>query len=423
MKKFFYSLIFNILMISESFARGGGGGSGGGGGGGGGGSSGGSSSGSGGSGDWGIPLIIFGVIFLGVIGFAIASFIIGRAKRKKAIEESEKTIEKVSETDKMWDEELMRKRVEEVFYAFQKDWSDFNVDKMSKYLTENYHKRMVLEMNVLKNEKRQNLMENVQLSSTTIIGARDAVDNRLDNFTAEVKAMADDKLIDTETSLELYKDSSPWTEYWTFKKDKNQWKLDIIGQSTEDPSKKVPAIVDFSQKNNFYYDPDFGWLMMPNKGVIFSKSNFKTSDINNHVIGWYRDKIVEFYTFQATPGDDDSAGSPVFVVAQAILPINYKDILVKKKKLFNFSPKGLRKIELESVDFNKKFCLWADPQDSVSSFELLTPNFMEKIYALPFDTNIEVVGSFLYFYTKDVKKASYNKMLEILSWAFDEMKM
>ena len=185
----------------------------------------------------------------------------------------------------------------------------------------------------------------------------------------------------------------------------------------------MPAIVDFAKKNDFFYDPDFGWLMMPNKGVIFRKSNFKTSDINNHVIGYYRDKIVEFYTFQAFTGDNDSASSSVYVVAQAILPINYKNILIKKKRrLFNFKPKGLRKIELESVEFNKKFCLWAHSDDQVSSFELLTPNFMEKIYNLPFEVNIEIVGSFLYFYTKK-NNILYDQMLEILSWAFDDMKM
>lgn len=418
MKKIFYLITVHLISVSEVFARGGGGGSGGGGGGGGGGSSG-----SGGSDDWGISSIIFGVIFFGAIGFAIFSYFLKAKKRKESLEKAEEVVKEAGAKDKMWDEDAMKERVQEVFYDFQKHWSEFNVDAMAGYLTEDYRKRMVLEMNVLKNEKRQNLVEAPTVSSIEIINARDAVDNRLDKFTAEIKAGARDKLMDTETKSVLYEDNKPWTEYWTFEKEGNKWKLDIIRQSTEDPSKTVPEIVDFSEKNNFYFDPDFGWLMMPNKGVIFSKSNFQTSDINNHIIGWYRDKIVEFYTFQANPGDEDTPGSPTYLVAQAILPINYKDILVKKRKFLNLAPKGLRKIELESVDFNKKFCLFAAPEDQVSSFELLAPNFMEKIYTLPFDLNIEVVGSFLYFYTKDVKKVSYNQMLEILSWAFDEMKM
>jgi len=37
---------------------------------------------------------------------------------------------------------------------------------------------------------------------------------------------------------------------------------------------------------------------MPNKGVIFKNSNFKTSDINNHVIGMFQGKIVEFYSMR-----------------------------------------------------------------------------------------------------------------------------
>jgi hypothetical protein len=158
---------------------------------------------------------------------------------------------------------------------------------------------------------------------------------------------------------------------------------------------------------------------MPNKGVIFDQTNFKTSDINNHVIGYYRDKIVEFYTF--IPVKD---GRNNYVVAQVALPISYKDILLRRRrKFFNFSPSGLRRVHTESNDFERKFCLWAHREDQTTSFELLTPNFMEKVYDLPFELNIEVVGPFLYLYAKSRQDINYDQMLEILSWAFDEMKM
>jgi hypothetical protein len=88
----------------------------------------------------------------------------------------------------------------------------------------------------------------------------------------------------------------------------------------------------------------------------------------------------------------------------------------------NWAPRGLRPISLEWPDFNRKYFVCADPRDSVSSLELLTPNLMEKIQGLPFSLNIEVVGNVLYFYTLD-RRASYDQMLEIISWAFDEIKM
>jgi hypothetical protein len=110
------------------------------------------------------------------------------------------------------------------------------------------------------------------------------------------------------------------------------------------------------------------------------------------------------------------------VVAQAVIPKQYHDILVRRKRrFFNFGPRGLRRVQTESNDFEGRFCIWADPDDQVNSLELLTPNFMEKVYALPFELNIEVVGNFLYLYAKSRKDINYDQMLEILSWAFDEM--
>ena len=75
------------------------------------------------------------------------------------------------------------------------------------------------------------------------------------------------------------------------------WKLESISQATEEAALIDSDVHDFARLNNFYYDADFGWLMMPNKGVLFSKSNFAVSDINNHVIG-YTKKNVEFYTYR-----------------------------------------------------------------------------------------------------------------------------
>jgi len=383
--------ILNFCFIGQVLARGGGGGSGSGG--------------------------VGGLLYLPI---AIILAIIAWYKRKKKIEKAEGVIHTAEQYDTSWNEDALRRRVGEVFCNFQKAWSNFDVDSMKNDLTDNYHKRMVLELNVLNNQKRKNMVNNPTIMSIAMIEAIDETDNTKDSFTAEVKAKANDILIDTQTSRELYVDNEPFTEYWEFKKEGSTWKLDLIKQATEASELEEQTIIDFASRNNFFYDPDFGWLMMPNKGVIFRRSNFKVSDINNHVIGYYREKIVEFYTY--IPRKEESFIKEDYIIAQAILPINYKDILIRKKKLLNFGPCGLKRMFLESIEFNKKFCLWADSEDRVSSLELLTPNFMEKIYDLPFELNIEIVGSFLYFYTKD-RSVQYDQMLGILSWAFDEMKM
>jgi len=377
-----------------------------------------SSSSSGGSGDPLATLLMFGVFVVILIVFAALSPKRQPSKRRQADE----AVDKAAAEDPTWSASALRQRVDTVFYGFQKAWSELDTEAMKNLLTDDYFRRMVLELNVLKNQKRRNPMEEVILGRAYVVGLVDEKDDALDSFTVQIYAMAKDTLLDTETGKPLFVDTKSFTEYWVFRREGGQWKLDRIKQSTEEPSLTNPRIADFAARHGFYFDPDFGWLMMPNKGVIFRATNFGRSDINNHVIGYYRDKIVELYTYIP-----DVRRNPWiiknYVVAQAILPINYRDILVRKRSWpFNWAPRGLRPMSLESPDFNRRYFVCADPQDSVSSLELLSPNFMEKIHGLPFGLNIEVVGNVLYFYTLD-RRASYDQMLEIISWAFDEMKM
>jgi len=318
-------------------------------------------------------------------------------------------------------EKKLARRAREAFLSFQKSWSDFDLKSMQKITSAEYYKKMTLELHVLKNYARQNIMENVVIQSVFVLKAQDYTTG----FSAFVTASAKDSLVDTKDNKTLFNDTSTFSEIWTFVLVGKKYVLSGITQTTADAGKFDPGIAEFATSNGFYYDTDFGWLMMPNRGAIFGPAGFGNADINNHVIGYYapaktKEKIVEFYSYEPKAG----VGMQPFVVTQAILPRHYDDILVTEKSWYNFKPKakGLTKIETESVEFNKKFTVWAANQDKATSFELLATNFMERIYALDFEINIEVVDNVLYLYSPS-KNIAYNDMLEVLSWAFEEMKM
>lgn len=302
------------------------------------------------------------------------------------------------------------------FIDFQKAWSDFDLKQMEGLLDENYFKKMTLELSVLKNYERQNIMEEVQISRALIKES----DNNSKGFSVFFVASSKDRLVDQRENKDLFTDNSQFSEIWTFVKSNEKYLLSNIEQTTADSSKFSQGISNFAQKNNFYYDPDFGWLMMPTRGAIFGPAGFGNADINNHVIGYYKNKTIEFYSYEPKAG----AGMSPFTVAQVILPKRYQDILVTEKSWYSFKPKakGLVKVETESIDFNKKFAVWAADPDKATSFELLAPNFMEKIYALSFEVNIEVVDNVLYLYSPGLD-INYQDMLEVLDWAFEEMKM
>lgn len=421
-----YSLVLiSFILPLISFARAGGGGSSGGGGGhssGGSFSSGGSNSSTGGTCTGGflvctLPMLIF-LIFIIVI--FIVMYTISKKARAEKIAKTNSEITEAEIKDSVWNKEKLLQTAENTFLTFQKAWGEIDIKSMEVILEPEMYKRISLELSVLNNEKRRNPTVITKIHDITIVDVDDEIDNNLDSFSVQFRASADDKLIEEETKKILFRDRSIFEETWDFVRNNNNWQLKAIHQATEDINSLIPSISDFAQKNNFFYNPDFGWLMLPNKGVLFKDSKFGNTDINNHVIGYYRDKIVEFYTMTIWQGQNNHTD---YLIAQAILPIEYKDILIRRKHLLNFfGPSGLRKHEMESNEFIKEFDVYSDENDNISTFELLTPNFMENIMKLPFELTIEVVGNTLYLSTKD-NSADYDKMLEILSYAFDEMKM
>lgn len=404
--------MIDIILI---FARGGGGGSGGDGGAG---------------GILILPLIIGGIIVSWWI-------------RKKRIARAKLLQKRALIGDSTWTDEIIQKRVGDVFYAFQKDWSEFNIRNMQAYLTPRYFSHISTMLIALKQMHRLNALENIKLKSVTLFGVEDWEVDELDKFSVEVNASMEDKLIDESNGNQLYYENSGFSEIWHFERENGQWNLDSISQI--DRSGLVakfdpvidPTYLNFAQKNNLFYNADFGWLLLPLHGILFSQSRFGVSDINHHIIGVYHDVIIQLFQYLPVVKDEltlsdnfrhfyvSGATFVEYTVAHATLPKDYGNILVKRRStfgLFGFKPKNLTKISLEWQRFNKLYSLYASDIDRVNSFELLHPVFMEKMAALPFKLNMEIIGYDLYLYTTD-KKAEYQQMLSLLKDAFEEMKM
>src|SRR5206468_7966197 len=124
--------------------------------------------------------------------------------------------------------------------------------------------------------------------------------------------IAHDVLVDLTTSSELFVDDNPFTEVWHFTRDNDTWLLDKIGQvDTETAIEKgytsktdvqakaseASQMRAFAHRNHFFYNADFGWLLLPTQGELFTLANFGRSDINYHVIGTYHDVLVQFYQY------------------------------------------------------------------------------------------------------------------------------
>ncbi|MCC7289577.1 DUF3137 domain-containing protein [bacterium] len=359
------------------------------------------------------------VTFLGgVLGYVLEGAGV-HARVKTSTKQVVAKLQAAASKDTAWDEQKLRAMVQYVFDMYQADWSSFNLARMQTYTTPEYFAHMRLVLTALKAMGRQNDVQKPKLISQAIVDLTDDNNNQLDIFRVGISAQANDKLIDLlDNNKTIYTDSSSWSETWEFHRNGNGWLLANIYQSTASQDSRTTALTEFAQQNQFFYNEDFGWLLLPKRGQLFSEADFMRSDVNNHVIGLYRNVLVEFYSYRPAKGS-----SEYYVIAQAVLPKSYGNIVVRRKNgRWQGKIKGLNALSTEANAFNKMYDIFADNVEQVTAFELLHPLYMEKLIALQYEVNIEVVDNMLYLYSTDAGM-SYESMLELLKAAFAEMKM
>lgn len=327
-----------------------------------------------------------------------------------------------AKNDSAWQEDTLVAHVKDTFIKFQNDWSQLSYEPMKNYLTPSYYQHAALMVAALKQMGRRNSIVQPKIEDVTIVDLVDSQDNNQDQVIVGISASADDQLIDIATNTMLFEDTSSFTEYWRFRRSGNEWLLDGIQQASENKWKHNQALEDFASRHNYYFSLDWGWLLLPRRGQLFQKGKFGSSDINNHVIGIYNQYLLQIYTYNPNP---DDTSSDKYLIAQTNVPKNYGEIVVRRKKMLQpFGVHGLNKISMEWQDFNKKYEVFASNAEQVTAFELLHPAFMEKLEALPFEVNINVVDNVIYLYTKtNTDPQQYETMLTILQEAYKQMKL
>lgn len=343
----------------------------------------------------------------------------GKITQSKAVQSRLST---AAQSDSVWNEASLLARATEVFGRYQHDWSTWNSEAMKSYMTPEYQYHAALLLYALQLGSRQNIVENPEIHDIVVVNMADSTDNNQDLMTIGITASANDKLIDTRSQTVLFADKNEFTEYWQFRRQGNQWLLDGIQQATEAAWTRNRPIEQFARANGYRYSADMGWLLIPAKGQLFGSAKFGKSDINNHVIGLYKQQLlIQLYTYRPDPQNTTS-----YVIAQVSVPKNYGSIVVRRKKgLSLFGIRGLEKVSTEWTQFNDKFEVYATSAEQATSFELLNPRYMEQLEAAPFEVNIEVVDNVIYFYSTEAttEAAHYQAMLQLLQLAFLEMRL
>jgi hypothetical protein len=328
--------------------------------------------------------------------------------------------------DPSWNPEALKQHISTVFYTYQNDWSTFNTQNIATYTTQDYSYHNYLMLTALHQISRRNIVATPELQSVDFVEVIDNTGDAYDTFTALITAKAVDQLVDTRNNSVLYEDKSQFQEYWRFVKDPSKgWILAGISQITQAATPKTGAVMQFAQTNRLFFSIDWGWLLLPKMGNIFGKSNFKYSDVNNHCIGLLDNKLlVQLYTY--VPAKNNTGAAIEYTVAQVAVPNkNYGRIVVEHKKGLSFlkrTPKGLHKLSTEAIDLNKRFHIYAETVEQVTTFELLNPGYMAKVIDTPGKFNIEVYDNTIFIYSLD-KKATYDNLFMLLNAAYKELRM
>ncbi len=326
--------------------------------------------------------------------------------------------------DGAWDEQRLQDYSAQVFVHYQNDWSNANTEAMKQYLTPQYQYHAALMTYAMQLAGRRNAVQSPVITQSMIVAVTNVADNNQDEVSFGITAQAHDQLIDTRVNQVLFTDTSAFNEFWRFRRTGNNWLLDGIQQATASSWKHNASLEQFAAQNGYFYSLDWGWLLMPSRGQLFSAAKFGTSGINNHVIGVYNQQLlVQLYTYVPKK----SSASKSYLIAQANLSRSYGDIVVRKKHATRlFGIKGLREVSTEWPDFNKKYQVYATSPEQATSLELLNPSYMQQLEAVPFEVNIEVVDNVVYLYAPEkavVPADQYQTMLGLLQAAFREMRM
>ncbi len=341
----------------------------------------------------------------------------------KRSKQAEKALNLAAANDSAWNHDALVARVTDVFMRYQTDWSNNNAAQMQVYMTPWYFYHARLMILAIQQLGRTDNVLNPKIIDMRVIEVNNATGTTGDSFTMYIKAQADDQLVDRVNQKGIFRDTAPFQEFWRFERNGNDWLLAGIQQATANLYMHNPELEAFATQQKFCFSLDWGWLLLPQRGQLFGKAKFGTSDINNHVIGVYNDTLIQIYNYLPV---QNNARALNYIIAQAALPKTYGNIVVRKKRRNPFSRiRGLTKVKTEWNEFNIKYEVWASDMERVTSFELLNPSYMVQLQELPFEVNIEVVDNIVYLYSAKVKAngQNYAILLDILYKAFKEMRM
>jgi predicted lipid-binding transport protein (Tim44 family) len=181
--------------------------------------------GGGGGGNGGIYGRGLGVL-LALINLALISFFVYR-KNKRA----RQLISQLNSQDTIWNYDQMIDFAQDVFIKMQNAWMERNMELVKDIVTERLYKDYQKKLDWQKVKHEQNIIEDVEIKRTEIIGVEDHAGKDNDRFTIYIKGKLVDYTISDKTG-KIYtnktKGKTGFVDLYYFLRREEKWLLDRI---------------------------------------------------------------------------------------------------------------------------------------------------------------------------------------------------
>jgi predicted lipid-binding transport protein (Tim44 family) len=165
-------------------------------------------------------------VLLALINLALITFFVYR-KNKRA----RQLISQLGTQDKLWNYEQMIDYAQEVFDKMQNAWMERNMELVKDIVTDRLYQDYQKKLDWQKVKHEQNIIEDIEIKRTEIIGMEDHAGKDKDTFTIYIKGKLVDYTISDKTG-KVYtnkaKRKTSFVDLYYFLRREEKWLLDKI---------------------------------------------------------------------------------------------------------------------------------------------------------------------------------------------------
>ncbi len=178
---------------------------------------------------------IFGIFTSGSAGVAIGKII----ERKN--EEAILLMDKIDDTDRIWNRDEIRARIEDVYFKVQEAWTKRDQDIAKDYMSQRLYDKHKRQTDELIEKKLINQLDRINLRSMQIIGIYDDEIDENDKLQVVINGSMIDYMYDEINDKIIAGDHTSldeFTEIWSFIRKNDTWILNQIDQTVDSNSLK-----------------------------------------------------------------------------------------------------------------------------------------------------------------------------------------